>query len=123
MRPPAGRRMRTAAVAAAGSSIVACTTRCADASVYESGPKRVGAARTSIRRPGVSHARGVAYASCSPRGVSWRSSSRSVSRNAAFETLFGGRYIDRNAWPWSGATVAPSPATNVPGVIAPASWP
>ena len=58
-------------------------------------PLGLGAFRTAIRFPGASHARGVAYASSSPDAVSCTSNTRSVSRNAAFETLFGGRYIER----------------------------
>ena len=85
-----------------------------------SGPKLVGASRTATDLPGASQPRGVANASSRPRGrpfgaVSCTSISRSVSRNAALEAAFGGRYIERKAAPLSGATVAASPETNVSG--------
>ena len=79
--------------------------------------------------PAASQPRGVPKASSRPTGrpfgavVSCTSISRSVSRNAEFEAAFGGRYIERNAAPLSGATVAASPETNVPGVIAAPSIP
>ena len=49
--------------------------------------------------------------------VSWTSISRRVSRNAEFDAVFGGMYIERYDAPRSGATVAASPETNVFGVI------
>ena len=55
--------------------------------------------------------------------VSCTSSSRSVPRKVALLAPFGGRYIARWYSPRMGANEAASPATNVPGVIAAASWP
>ena len=43
-----------------GTSIDTRTVRADDSIVYESGPKLVGVRPTAIRRPGRSHARGVA---------------------------------------------------------------
>ena len=82
---------------------------------------------TAIRLPGRSHARGVANASSRPRasrparasrGRAAAAASRGTrrcSRRSAAGTSRGG------ARPPSGATLAASPETNVPGVIAAAS--
>jgi hypothetical protein len=131
-RWPRGSRTRSFSVfgaGRAGASTVARIVSVRASSVYETGPKLVGALRTEIRRPARSHGRGVAKASSSPTGApsasraSCTSSDRSVSRKAAFEALFGGRYIERRCSPARGATLAASPDTNVFGVIATASDP
>src|SRR5581483_3322144 len=102
---------------ALGTTIVTWTDPRAAASVYESGPNLVGTSFTAIRSPGRSQARGVAYARWRPAASSCTSISRSVSSSAAFDALFGGRYIARSGAPASGATLAASPETKVSRVI------
>src|SRR5439155_23230665 len=104
IREAAGRRSRNESERSGsrdGTSIDASISPASDRSENEIGPKLVGTARTSIRFPAASQARGVAYASRSPlgtpcrSGVSWTSVWRSVSRKLALLAPLGGRYIER----------------------------
>jgi hypothetical protein len=119
----AGSQSRRRACAPRGNTRLPTICEPLRASVYDTGPKLVGAWLTSIVFPVASQPRGVENARSRPPLRSCTSSSRNVPRNEAFAPVFGGMNIARSYAPRTGSTETASPEMYVPSIMPTARMP